>query len=247
MKCVVLVLGICIAAASVVGAKQARGAATGFRIFSAGDREIEAQVVSVDVQRGTVTLELQNQQRKKVKSSIFSAKDQAYIAEHALIQEFQSARFKLELEKVVVEKRRETPSHGVRRDVEKICYEIQVSNNTPVRMEGVSISYNVFSEQEHLGRGQNDTKRYCLSGTIQLNAMAPRAKTQAKTDTFEIYNQKLGGGYDYYSSGAPYPQSGKSKGIWVKVLIKTPSGLTAEKEMCVPKNTSSQFSWRQPE
>ena len=245
MKHWLVVLGLLVA--GVACAKQYRDAESDYRTFTAGDRQIDAKVYAVDMARGTVTLELENKQRKKVKIAVFSEKDQTHIREHALIQEFQSPRLKFELEKVKVNERRESPGTGIRRDVSELRYDIKVINGTGVELKGIVIAYNIFLEQEHLGDGKNDTQRYYVAGTIELDPLAPRSNKTFKTETYEIYNQKLAGGYDGYRSGAPTHQSGKSKGVWIKVLIKTPSGLTATRDVCLPKNTSDIFGWHKPE
>ena len=217
-----------------------------FREFQVGDRTIEARVLNVDATRGEVELELRNNQRKKVKSSIFSKKDQSYILDCAKVKMFQSQRFKIEVEKNVLDKRKETvgSQKGVLRNTESICYDININNNTGITIDGVTIAYNVFYEQEGVGQGKNDTRRLFVDGTLKIELLAPRQKVSVQTATFEIYNQRLTGGYDAYVGGAPSHQSGKSKGVWLKIHLRTPSGLSATREVCLPKNTNELFAWQ---
>jgi hypothetical protein len=226
---------------------QSNDSSSAYRTFETQGRALEARVALVDVSHGTVTLELMNKQRKKVKISIFSKQDQAYILDCAMIQEFKSQRFKIEFERNLVHKNRTEPSAGIRRNTEKFQYDIKISNSTTVKMAGVTVAYNIFLEQEELGNGKNDVKQYYVSGEIPLQPLEPRAKVSLNTKTYTIYSQKLGGGYDEYTSGAPTHQSGKSKGVWFRLMLKTPTGLTAMKEVCLPKNTNELFSWHKLE
>ncbi|MDF7800893.1 hypothetical protein P4C99_15565 [Pontiellaceae bacterium B1224] len=236
-----------VGSALAVESYQPKESSSAYRAFEAQGRAIEARVVKVDVSRGTVTLELANKQRKKVKISIFSKGDQAYILECAMVQEFKSSRFKMEFKKELIDKTRTEPSTGIRRDTEKFQYDIKIVNGTALKMEGITLSYNIFLEQEELADGKNDVNRYYVSGEIPLKPLAPKAKVALSTKTFSIYSQKLAGGYSGYSSGAPTHQSGKSKGAWLRLTLKTRSGLTAMKEACLPKNTNEIFSWQEVE
>lgn len=224
----------------MTGAALAQGE---FRIFHAGDRTIEARVLTVNAKQGVVELELRNKQRKKINSSIFSKTDQSYLRDFAKVQEFQTQGFRIEVEKNVVSKRKETQS-GVLRSTESICYDIKINNNTGIAIDGVTISYNLFYEQEEVGQGQNDTKRLYVDGELKVEPLPPRKKVSLQTARFEVYDQRLTGGYDGYVGGAPTHQSGKSKGAWLKVHIKTKSGLSATRDVCLPKNTNTLFSWQ---
>lgn len=218
-----------------------------FRAFHVGDRRIEARVLKVNISRGEVELELRNKNRKKVKSSIFTEKDQNYIRDCAKVQEFQSQRFKVEVEKNVLDRKKELVGGAVQRETESICYDINLSNNTGVTMDGVTIAYNIFYEQQEPVQGKNKSIRLFVDGTLEIKSLAPRQKTSVQTKNYEIYDQRLAGGYDAYSDGSPSHQSGKSKGVWLKLHLKTPSGLTAMREVCLPKNTNEVFSWQTSE
>ena len=111
----------------------------------------------------------------------------------------------------------------------------------------MTIAYNIFYEQEELGQKKNVTKRLYVDGTLKIEPLAPRQKVLVQTEKYEVYNQRLAGGYDGYVGGAPTHQSGKSKGVWLKVYLKTSSGLSATREVCLPKNTSKLFAWKTPE
>ena len=217
-----------------------------FRIFEAQGRAIEAKVVHVDLSRGTVELELRNNQRKKVKASIFTKEDQAYLLDWHRVREFRSSRLKVEPVKNVVDKQKEMlgSQSAIRRDTDIIRYDINLANRTGATLGKVWIEYNIFYEQEELKPGRNETSRRYVSGKIELEPLAPGEKRTVHTDVYKIYNQRLAGGYDYYTGGAPTNQSGKSKGIWIKLYLETESGLKAVLDICEPKTTGSQFTWQ---
>lgn len=233
-----------IAAAGLMLLPAVLKAEEGFRAFEAQGRAIEAKIVSSDLQRGTIELMLRNKQRKKVKSSIFCESDQNYIRDWNMVKEFNSQRFKVEPVKNTVETFRKDPQRGIRRDVERIRYDIKVSNRSSIEMTGLRLEYNIFYEQQELGRGSNVDKEYFLFGASKVDDIQARKNRVVLSKTFDIYNQRLAGGYSGYTDGTPTNQTGKSKGIWLKLHLKTPTGLIATREICLPKNVSEQFKWK---
>ena len=217
-----------------------------FRVFHVGDRTVSARIVSVDLRRDQVVLELRNKRRKKVSPSIFSQEDQDYINDYVKVKEFLSSRYKVEIKKNILDRRDETvgTQGAIERKTETICYDINISNGTDTTIEGVSIAYNIFYEQEELGRRDNEAREFYVDDSLTIKSLLPREKTSFRTKKFEIYSQRLGGGYDGYVDGHATHQSGKSKGIWLKIYLKTPSGLSAMKEVCLPKNGKSIFRWQ---
>jgi hypothetical protein len=217
-----------------------------FRVFEAQGRAVEARIIQVDPSRGMVELELRNKQRKKVKVAIFREVDQDYIRDWNVVQEFMSQSFKIEPVKNIMGTKKEMlgSQKAIRRDTKQICYDIKISNRTGVSIDGLTLKYNIFYEQEELGRGDNiQTKRY-VYGSDDLTVLNARQNKEVQTKVFEVYNQRLAGGYDEYTGGSPTNQSGKTKGIWIKVFLKTPSGLTATREVCLPKTMKNQLSWQ---
>ncbi len=121
-----------------------------FRIYDVQGRSLEAKLLQVDNRRGMVELELRNTQRKKVKVSIFSKADQEYFRDWHVVQEFQSARLKIEAKKKIVNSRMEMVQGAVRRDIDEICYEITVNNRTEISIGDITVEYNIYAEQQVL-------------------------------------------------------------------------------------------------
>jgi len=236
---------LCIAGAVILAC--AARADDAFRVFDAQGRMVEAKVLHVDFQRGTVELELRGGQKKKVKPSIFSKEDQQYIMDFGAIQEFRSSRLKVELEKKTLDKRREMlgSQSAIRRDTDVLCYEVKVLNRTAVRFDDLEVQYNIFYEQEELTPGASIAKDLSSKGSEKLVLDKQKSKV-FQTGPYEVYNQRLAGGYDGYVGGAPTNQSGKSKGIWLKLYLKTKSGQTAVKDVANPKTAISQYTWQSP-
>lgn len=153
---------------------------------------------------------------------------------------------KVEPVKNVVDKRKEMlgSQSAIRRDTDVIQYDITIANRTGSRLQKVWMEYNIFYEQEELAPGKNETHRRYVSGKIDLAALKKGDKKMVHTETYEVYNQRLAGGYDSYSGGSPTNQSGKSKGIWIKLYIETETGLKAVRDICMPKATMTQFAWQ---
>lgn len=150
------------------------------------------------------------------------------------------------VEKNILNKRKEMDGSqkGILRETESICYDLKINNNTGITIDGLTVAYNIFYEQEEVGNGQNDTKRFFVDGVLKVEPLPPRKKVLVQTEKFEVYDQRLAGGFDGYVGGAPTHQSGKSKGVWLKVHLKTASGLSATREICLPKNTNKLFAWQ---
>ncbi len=245
-RALVVVAGLTV----MVGSSLALGQ---FRDFQTGDSTIEARVLNVDTTRGFVELELRNKQRMKVKSSIFSEEDQSYIRDFSKVQTFQALGFKIKVEKNVLDKSTEQLAYPKidyfeegHRTTESICYDININNNTGLTMDGVTIAYNIFYEQEEVGQGKNTASRLFVDGVLNIEPLAPRQKISVQTAKYEIYKQRQRKkSVGLISSEGPYMQwRGKSKGIWLKIHLNTPSGLSAMREVCLPQNTNEQFEWQ---
>lgn len=220
------------------------GAEDGFRIFTdTQGRAVTAKVIKLDTRRGLVELELENRARKKVKPTVFCEADQAYLCDWQKVDEFMSAGFKVEIEKRTVEEWTEKGS--VQRDYEKIAYEIRMRNSGTVGFEDVRVDYNIFYEQEELGYGSNALKKETVPGRKIVEMVLPQKNCVVMTDPVVIYSQHLSGGYDEYVSGAPTNQSGKMKGIWVKLYFTTPSGAEGVREICEPSNVKDHQKWEE--
>jgi hypothetical protein len=84
--CKLGVIGVILISASCFAAKDE------FRVFTTqDDRVVSARIINVDRQRGVVELELENKRRKKVKPSVFTEADQAYIHDWNLCKTFMSS------------------------------------------------------------------------------------------------------------------------------------------------------------
>ncbi|MEE9367409.1 MAG: hypothetical protein V3V05_00950 [Pontiella sp.] len=229
--------------AIVLSAVPADAEEDSFRIYDVQGRSLEAKLLQVDTRRGMLELELRNKQRKKVKVAIFSKSDQAYFRDWHAVQEFQSSRLKVEVRKKIVNSRMEMVQGAVRRDIDEISYEITVDNRTEFPIGDIKIEYNIYAEQQVLGNGRTEVDFFTAYGDLEVGTLAPRKSKVVKTEPFDLYKQRLSGGYDAYADGTPTNQTGKIKGVRVKFILKTPSGIIYVRELCLPEETKDRHDW----
>jgi hypothetical protein len=222
------------------------GAQSEFHIFTdLQDRVISAKIINVDDLRGKVELELENKRRVKVKPSIFIDTDQAYIHDWKSLKSFSSSSaFKVELKKRVIESW--TEKGTAQRDFERIVYEIVLTNRGTIPLNNLVVAYNVFYEQELLKSTGQYTEKICKKGYIQHAQLSERESYTLKTEPIVVFDQHLSGGYDGYVGGLPERQEGDIKGIWVRVVMTTPSGASETRDFLSPESLKNHQAWQEP-
>ncbi|MCF7848277.1 MAG: hypothetical protein K9M45_05450 [Kiritimatiellales bacterium] len=218
-----------------------------YRIFTdQQDRAIEARIINFDSRANLVEIERTDRRRVKVTPEIFSEKDQVFIRDWQLIKGFMSSSwFKIQADKKTAEEWDDMvgSQRAVKRNYEKIVYNVNLQNGSSVTLENIRFEYRIFFEQEQLAAGGQMTEKHCVGGDATIESIAARSKDGFVTKPIVIFDQSLSGGYDEYTSGAPTSQSGKLKGFWLKAYMKTESGEVAEREYCSPANLKEHYEW----
>lgn len=222
------------------------GGEDGVHVFTdTQNRAVSAKIINVDDLRDLVELEVGGGRRVKVKPSVFSEKDQAYIRDWNTVQTFlSSSGFKLELKKKVIETWSE--KGDVQRDFEKVLFEIVMTNRGKALLENLQVAYNVFYEQEQLNSGGQYTEKECCMDWISHPGIEPWASATLSTQPVVVFDQHISAGYDGYVGGFPDRQEGDIKGVWVRVFLSTPSGLSAVREFKSPENLNNHCVWKEP-
>lgn len=220
----------------------------GFRVFTdLQGRVVSARIIQVDDARGLVELEMENKRRTKVKPSIFSEEDQAYIREWELCRTFMSSSgLRFAGEKKVIEDWSDSPGAGINREYEKNVYRCELKNGSPIPFENVAVEYCVYWEQEIPQKGGEQRLEKDYSGRHEIARIEPRATAEFQTDPVTLVYQYLQGGY-YYIDGATGKQSSKMKGVWLKVSMTTPGGKKVTREFCEPADVMKRQEWKDPE
>lgn len=219
-----------------------------FRAFQSQQGQVvEARIINFDANRGLVELELRNKRRKKVKPSVFAESDQGYIRDWAQGKSFMSGsgiRFKAE--KKVIKDWRESPAAGIERQFEQCVYICELKNGGMTALENLKVEYCVYWSQEYLRNGEESKKVHHLSDMAEIDKIKKQSAVTFQTSPTTLCDQSLVGGY-YYSGGGPDKQDAKMKGVWVKVMLTTPSGLTFTRDFCEPAGVMKQIEWKKSE
>ncbi|VGO21101.1 hypothetical protein [Pontiella sulfatireligans] len=209
------------------------------------DRVVSARIVRMDEMRGMLELELENKRRVKVKPSVFTEEDQAYIHEWCVCQAFlMSTGLRFSGEKKVIEDWSESGGVGINREFEKVVYTCELKNGSPTVFENVEVEYCVYWVQEIPQVNGEKRIEADYSGRYEIAQLEPRACANFQTDPVTLVYQYLQGGYSY-RDGAPGKQSSKMKGVWLKVSMMTPSGKKVIREFCEPSDVMKRQVWKE--
>lgn len=199
-------------------------------------RTLQAKIINFDARRNQVELQRKNGRRAKVDPAIFTEESQNFIRDWKACQVFESTmKFKISGEKEQLENWKKNDG-GIIRNYEKLAYSITFENGSQVDLPPIQVEYQIFYEQEVLEPGAQITQKEYISHTVELEELKKQSDDSIKTKSIIIYKQHLAGGYDGYIGGLPDRQNGDLKGIWLKLTLKTASGLTAIRELEIPKS-----------
>jgi hypothetical protein len=127
---------------------------------------------------------------------------------------------------------------------ERFVYEVGLENRNAHVLETIEVDYRIFYEQE-----RNDQSRKVVasqlvkSGTLEIDRVWPKEKRTLSTESVVLEKYEFNTSEYYDPSGDPQSTSGKIYGIWVKIKLTTPSGLTATREIFDPASIEGKYTW----
>lgn len=242
----------------VVGWGIGYGQAGEFRDFTSSDgRTVRAQIVDYNGATGTVEVELENGKRTRVKPTVFSAEDQAYIQDWIKGQSIMSdSLLKVSCSEKLTEKWKdeedgqvhygggeyETETVSVTK-FERYTYELKLENRNAFPLENLTIKYRICYEQSEHNRDRKaiPAKKY-KTGSLKIDRIEAKSKQVVTTDSVVLSCKQFTGDL-IYSRGDPEKTDGRIDGIWLKIIMRLSSGETVEREVVDPKNIAKIYQW----
>jgi hypothetical protein len=224
------------------------GAQDAFHVFTDRQgRTVSARIIKVDELRGVVELELENKRRSRVKPSVFCEKDQNHIHEWNVCQTFMSSSgLRFSGERKVIEDWNESPGSGIKREYEKNIYRCELKNGSSIPYKDILVEYCMYWVQEKMADGEEVCLKRTHSARHKIPQIEPRSEVRFQTDPVVLFDQSLLPNY-YWVKGGPDQQDSKMKGIWLKVSMTTPGGMTVVREFCEPSDVMNRQTWQEPE
>jgi hypothetical protein len=207
-------------------------------------REISARILTYDVRKEVIYVQMENGRKGKIELSKLSDDDRDYVQVWQVSRDFlEDRRFKISAKRKSEDNKDKTNKIGiVTRDVENMSYEILLENNSKMNFENINLQYCIYYEQEVSAAGGNKTKQGVYCGRTEVEDLAPGAKQELKTGNVVIYKKELDSGY-YYTAGSDSSQDGEIHGIWMQFTMELPGGEEVVREFCLPDSIPNGHTW----
>jgi hypothetical protein len=220
-------------------------AADEYRDFlSADGKAMRGKVLRYDAKKQTVTIQRDNKKTATVPLRAFSENDQAYVLQWEFNKVFRSeSSFEIEAKRKKVKDGDESYSGSITAEkVENTVYTITLENKSTSTLEGLELEYCIYYEQEKATRGKTLDEEGVRCGTLEIGAMRPKSSKDVMTEAVSIYTRELDADW-IYSSGGDNKISGKVRGLWVRVNMKSESGDVITRDFCMPDSLSNSKTW----
>ena len=170
-------------------------------------RTVDAEIISVDEQRGKVELRREDGKIVKVNLGIFIQEDQQRIQDWAVDYAFLSPRaLKVNLKKQILNKWKEDFYRDYVYDggggetetmleketrYEEIAFNITVKSALKVDIEELVVDYIIYYEQSLEAWNKTDMKQHRKSGSITLLTLSPGKAFETQSESVVIHNDSL--------------------------------------------------------
>lgn len=211
-----------------------------FRDFHGENKKtVRGRVVAYNPDSDVVTIAKEKGGTYRVGLSQFSDADQAYVRECNPIKEFfNQKRFHISTEKKPV-------GGGVElmicRQEEIIAFDILLENRSHYDLNGLTLDYCIYHEQEELNYRGQVMSQGVVSGTRNIGTLARGEKVRLKTEPVVF---PKGAQIEYYKDNK-VPQ-GKILGLWIRVCLPLVDGNKAMRELSMPNTLINNRKWITP-
>lgn len=213
--------------------------------LSADGKAIRAKILRYDAKSQKVTLERDNRKTATVPLVALSSEDQTYILQWEFNKVFLSeSSFKIKAKrKEVKDKENSYSGYNTSAKVENTAYAITLDNKSTSSLKGLELNYCIYYEQEQSKRGgKTADEEGVRCGTLVVDTLRPKSSTELMTDPVSVYTRELDADW-IYTSGAKNKITGKVRGIWVRVSMKTEGGDVITRDFCMPDSLSNSQRW----
>jgi len=207
-------------------------------------RTIRGCIQAFDERSGTVTFERDSHRTSKVPITVFSESDQVYIREWSHARFFLSeSSFRISAgRKKTKDKEKSYSGSTWSEKVEDRGYEVVLENRSATQLENLEVKYCIFYEQDEIKNHQQHMSEGVLCGDFSLSQLSPKTKKTLVTEMVKIYKRELSGGY-YYDANIKNVQTGRVRGIWIRVTMKLSSGEKLTRDYCLPDSLGNSKAW----
>lgn len=212
--------------------------------LSADGKAIRGKVLRFDARKQTVTIQRDNKKTATVPLRAFSDKDQEYVLEWEFNKVFLSnSSFKIEAKRKKVKDKEESYSGSYSAEkLENTAYEVVLQNKSTSELKGLEVEYCIYYEQEKSTRGKTIDEEGVLYGTLEVASMRAKSSKELMTEAVSVYTYELDSNF-IYVDGTDNKISGKVRGVWIRVNMKTDSGNVLTRDFCMPDSLSNSKAW----
>lgn len=212
-----------------------------FRVFTTtNDKTVKARVRAYYPNKGIVDIAKENGKTHRVDLNTFSKDDQDYVRQWHPAQQF------LAPDRFHISVRKKRSGAGVEylicKSEETIVYEIRLENRGSYDLNGLTLDYCIYHEQEELNYRGQVMSQGVKSGTRNIGTLARGEKVQFETEPVVF---PKGAQIEYYK-GNKVPQ-GKILGIWIRAYLPLADGNKAMREFSMPNSIMKNRKWITPE
>lgn len=212
--------------------------------LSADGKAMRGKVLRYDSRKQMVTILRDNKKTATVPLRVFSDKDQEYVLEWEFNKVFLSnSSFKIDAKRKKVKDKGESYSGYISAEkLDNTAYEIVLQNKSTSELKELEVEYCIYYEQEKSTRGKTIDEEGVRYGTIEVASLRPKSTKELMTEAVSVYTYELSADY-YYSDGRDNKISGKVRGVWIRVNMKTESGEVLTRDYCMPDSLSNSKPW----
>ena len=170
-------------------------------------RTVDAQIMRLNEQRGTVELRRADGKVVNVKSSIFVQADQQKIQAWAADHSFFSIRsLQVYMEKNTVENWKEKEYQDMQYSdgsvvkelmketrFKEVAFDLTLKNRSTVPIESLRIEYIIYYEQSETAWDKTQAEQKIERGTYQLASLQPNQSNQTQSKSVIIYDENMAG------------------------------------------------------
>lgn len=210
------------------------------RIFTdTQGRSIRGCIIAYNTNSGAVSFKRGNK-TSKVPLTIFSDKDQAYIRSWGMNKQFISdSYFKISANRRKDKGEKRNKNHSFITP-EKTSFEVVLENRSTADFKIQKAEYCIYYEQEILGK--EEIQEGVLYGKLTFDSVPTKSKKVQKTKEVTTYKRELDSNW-IYAEGTDQTQTGKVRGIRIRIHAELPSGDTLIREFSMPDNLGDKMKW----